>query len=169
MITGSSPGLGDHPELLEWQLRQMPQRLAQRRHVVREGHRVVLQKRTPPAPDGHFGESGRGDGFSVEFPDVIPAVVGVEPRRTVLDPIDLQHQLVAVRHVDELCRPELLADHALDRDPATPKSLSDCLLYTSDAADEEDSVDLGGRRIIKKKKKKKKLRTEDNYKSRIAK
>eukprot|EP00658_Telonema_sp_P-2_P043793 TRINITY_DN31690_c0_g1_i1.p1 TRINITY_DN31690_c0_g1~~TRINITY_DN31690_c0_g1_i1.p1 ORF type:complete len:259 (-),score=61.48 TRINITY_DN31690_c0_g1_i1:5-781(-) len=30
--------------------------------------------------------------------------------------------------------------------------LSSCLLYTSDAADEEDSVDLGGRRIIKKKK-----------------
>ena len=29
--------------------------------------------------------------------------------------------------------------------------LSPCLLYTSDAADEEDSVDLGGRRIIKKK------------------
>ena len=26
-----------------------------------------------------------------------------------------------------------------------------CLLYTSDAADEEDSVDLGGRRIINKK------------------
>ena len=26
-----------------------------------------------------------------------------------------------------------------------------CLLYTSDAADEEDSVDLGGRRDIKKK------------------
>eukprot|EP00658_Telonema_sp_P-2_P037643 TRINITY_DN2706_c0_g1_i10.p1 TRINITY_DN2706_c0_g1~~TRINITY_DN2706_c0_g1_i10.p1 ORF type:complete len:133 (+),score=16.20 TRINITY_DN2706_c0_g1_i10:570-968(+) len=33
-----------------------------------------------------------------------------------------------------------------------------CLLYTSDAADEEDSVDLGGRRIIKKKKKKIKIR-----------
>ena len=31
-----------------------------------------------------------------------------------------------------------------------------CLLYTSDAADEEDSVDLGGRRIIKKKTRKKK-------------
>ena len=29
-----------------------------------------------------------------------------------------------------------------------------CLLYTSDAADEEDSVDLGGSRIIKKNKKK---------------
>ena len=33
---------------------------------------------------------------------------------------------------------------------------SACLLYTSDAADEEDSVDLGGRRIHKKKKMKKK-------------
>ena len=28
-----------------------------------------------------------------------------------------------------------------------------CLLYTSDAADERSSVDLGGRRIIKQKKK----------------
>ena len=32
-----------------------------------------------------------------------------------------------------------------------------CLLYTSDAADERSSVDLGGRRIIKKKK------IEENY------
>ena len=31
--------------------------------------------------------------------------------------------------------------------------LKGCLLYTSDAADERSSVDLGGRRIIKKKKK----------------
>ena len=30
---------------------------------------------------------------------------------------------------------------------------SPCLLYTSDAADDHLSVDLGGRRIIKKKKK----------------
>ena len=29
--------------------------------------------------------------------------------------------------------------------------ISRCLLYTSDAADERSSVDLGGRRIIKKK------------------
>eukprot|EP00658_Telonema_sp_P-2_P045952 TRINITY_DN33_c0_g1_i6.p1 TRINITY_DN33_c0_g1~~TRINITY_DN33_c0_g1_i6.p1 ORF type:complete len:213 (+),score=59.54 TRINITY_DN33_c0_g1_i6:60-698(+) len=36
----------------------------------------------------------------------------------------------------------------------TKKWYKDCLLYTSDAADEEDSVDLGGRRIIKKKKNK---------------
>ena len=41
----------------------------------------------------------------------------------------------------------------------TPKTLAKempetCLLYTSDAADEEDSVDLGGRGAIEKKKKK---------------
>ena len=34
-----------------------------------------------------------------------------------------------------------------------------CLLYTSDAADERSSVDLGGRRIINKKNKKKKKNT----------
>ena len=43
---------------------------------------------------------------------------------------------------------------------------SSCLLYTSDAADERSSVDLGGCRIIKKKikkneKKKKKKRNEN--------
>ena len=39
-------------------------------------------------------------------------------------------------------------------DAAAIKAYLDaCLLYTSDAADERSSVDLGGRRIIKKKKK----------------
>ena len=33
-----------------------------------------------------------------------------------------------------------------------PLRYTACLLYTSDAADERSSVDLGGRRIIKKKK-----------------
>src|SRR5678809_636974 len=33
-----------------------------------------------------------------------------------------------------------------------PGLYKNCLLYTSDAADERSSVDLGGRRIIKKKK-----------------
>ena len=38
--------------------------------------------------------------------------------------------------------------------PAKPTLpvFNSCLLYTSDAADERSSVDLGGRRIIKKKK-----------------
>ena len=35
--------------------------------------------------------------------------------------------------------------------PETPTFYGTCLLYTSDAADERSSVDLGGRRIIKKK------------------
>ena len=34
----------------------------------------------------------------------------------------------------------------------SPIEYDGCLLYTSDAADERSSVDLGGRRIIKKKK-----------------
>ena len=38
-----------------------------------------------------------------------------------------------------------------------------CLLYTSDAADERSSVDLGGRRIIKKKKKKATIRKTTNH------
>ena len=51
-------------------------------------------------------------------------------------------------------------------------TLAPCLLYTSDAADERSSVDLGGRRIIKKKKtinnkkKKEKHRKENKKKTR---
>ena len=36
--------------------------------------------------------------------------------------------------------------------PRHRQAAKSCLLYTSDAADERSSVDLGGRRIIKKKK-----------------
>ena len=45
-----------------------------------------------------------------------------------------------------------------------------CLLYTSDAADERSSVDLGGRRIIKKKNKiiKKKRKKKKNSESNTA-
>src|SRR5664280_1757201 len=50
--------------------------------------------------------------------------------------------------------PEMLADLPKDCDLGGKKDSHGnnhytCLLYTSDAADEEDSVDLGGRRIIK--------------------
>ena len=37
---------------------------------------------------------------------------------------------------------------------------TNCLLYTSDAADERSSVDLGGRRIIKKKKQWRRVRRD---------
>ena len=49
---------------------------------------------------------------------------------------------------DPLLLDAWVAHHGIEQlDHARP-----CLLYTSDAADERSSVDLGGRRIIKKKK-----------------
>ena len=42
---------------------------------------------------------------------------------------------------------------AIGADYADEVVVDTCLLYTSDAADERSSVDLGGRRTIKKKKK----------------
>ena len=48
---------------------------------------------------------------------------------------------------DLLANPKLVDELLKDVDT---KELA-CLLYTSDAADERSSVDLGGRRIIKKK------------------
>ena len=51
--------------------------------------------------------------------------------------------------INALC--EMIASlHDGDRRITIP-GFYDCLLYTSDAADERSSVDLGGRRIIKKK------------------
>src|SRR5678816_604036 len=47
--------------------------------------------------------------------------------------------------------PEFFITKAFNK--AKKRYYSTCLLYTSDAADERSSVDLGGRRIIKKKKK----------------
>ena len=53
----------------------------------------------------------------------------------------------------DVCEPECpngaisQGDEIYEIDP----DLCTCLLYTSDAADERSSVDLGGRRIIKKK------------------
>eukprot|EP00658_Telonema_sp_P-2_P013056 TRINITY_DN14957_c0_g1_i6.p1 TRINITY_DN14957_c0_g1~~TRINITY_DN14957_c0_g1_i6.p1 ORF type:complete len:146 (+),score=14.21 TRINITY_DN14957_c0_g1_i6:122-559(+) len=46
---------------------------------------------------------------------------------------------------------------SISRDCFRFTKAASCLLYTSDAADEEDSVDLGGRRIIKKKKQDKRI------------
>ena len=52
--------------------------------------------------------------------------------------------------------------------PGQSERVGVCLLYTSDAADERSSVDLGGRRIIKKKTKIRKSSTQtsdNNYTS----
>ena len=44
-----------------------------------------------------------------------------------------------------------------------PEQRYPCLLYTSDAADERSSVDLGGRRIIKKKKRQKTISNSETH------
>ena len=69
-----------------------------------------------------------GSEMCIRDRDVAAVVEADRARRT--------HVLVAVDGAHE--------ERALVRDAA-------CLLYTSDAADERSSVDLGGRRIIKKK------------------
>ena len=48
--------------------------------------------------------------------------------------------------------PTIGYDNATKVAKTAHKNGTTCLLYTSDAADERSSVDLGGRRIIKKKK-----------------
>src|SRR5665648_1172789 len=75
--------------------------------------------------------------------------------------------IVALLYLDEVVTPQIWEFNGqknvvcdtgmkwLQMIPSNDTYVITCLLYTSDAADEEDSVDLGGRRIIKKKKKKK--------------
>ena len=79
------------------------------------------------------------------------AVLGEE---VVLDVL-LGDRRPTALHVTALERLPDRASDAAGRDAAVAVEvavLSGCLLYTSDAADERSSVDLGGRRIIKKKK-----------------
>ena len=59
--------------------------------------------------------------------------------------------------INFLCRPDIALKNFEYITYATPNKAAkelldeDCLLYTSDAADDSLRVDLGGRRIIKKK------------------
>ena len=64
------------------------------------------------------------------------------------DPPGPRRREPVVAHPDQARRLRA-RQHVLHNDAAAPGA---CLLYTSDAADERSSVDLGGRRIIKKKK-----------------
>eukprot|EP00656_Telonema_subtile_P013920 TRINITY_DN17077_c0_g2_i1.p1 TRINITY_DN17077_c0_g2~~TRINITY_DN17077_c0_g2_i1.p1 ORF type:complete len:342 (+),score=98.71 TRINITY_DN17077_c0_g2_i1:68-1027(+) len=73
--------------------------------------------------------------------------------------VELLSRQRAIREVEDRCAalleardntfPELAPAEPLKALlPAEPSPPMSCLLYTSDAADEEDSVDLGGRRIL---------------------
>eukprot|EP00658_Telonema_sp_P-2_P054684 TRINITY_DN43504_c0_g1_i1.p1 TRINITY_DN43504_c0_g1~~TRINITY_DN43504_c0_g1_i1.p1 ORF type:complete len:333 (-),score=76.23 TRINITY_DN43504_c0_g1_i1:89-1087(-) len=64
-----------------------------------------------------------------------------------------QPHALAIHLMIHLMEPSNAPPSYRSRFPRVRVRVISCLLYTSDAADEEDSVDLGGRRIIKKKKK----------------
>eukprot|EP00658_Telonema_sp_P-2_P027822 TRINITY_DN21422_c0_g1_i3.p1 TRINITY_DN21422_c0_g1~~TRINITY_DN21422_c0_g1_i3.p1 ORF type:complete len:512 (-),score=140.28 TRINITY_DN21422_c0_g1_i3:71-1606(-) len=135
----------------------------------------VVGKHAEVLAEGKLGLNARGEfDFSLVLP---PKKVGKMSLR-----IELEEQSSCTSHefeVKEFKTPEFIATAVLT-EPAKRNIVGDdieirstgsyysggvlaeakalytvCLLYTSDAADEEDSVDLGGRRIIKKKKKKK--------------
>ena len=62
--------------------------------------------------------------------------------------------LIQTLNVEDRSLTSIVISHDLKAALSTGEYII-CLLYTSDAADERSSVDLGGRRIIKKKKKRK--------------
>ena len=68
--------------------------------------------------------------------------------------VDSLADALAARHEVERCAHRNGRRQEARVGSAVPEVLGElvCLLYTSDAADEEDSGDLGGRRNIKKKK-----------------
>eukprot|EP00656_Telonema_subtile_P058227 TRINITY_DN9802_c0_g1_i3.p1 TRINITY_DN9802_c0_g1~~TRINITY_DN9802_c0_g1_i3.p1 ORF type:complete len:220 (-),score=45.55 TRINITY_DN9802_c0_g1_i3:61-720(-) len=81
-------------------------------------------------------------------------VVFPKGRREVIDEYWL-HILLALigesfEDTDEICGAVASLRKSQSKIAVWTRHADDCLLYTSDAADEEDSVDLGGRRIIKK-------------------
>ena len=65
-----------------------------------------------------------------------------------------EQNLILKKHEEELqaVQKEIAECNAkISENERELERLQNCLLYTSDAADEEDSVDLGGPRIMKKK------------------
>ena len=71
--------------------------------------------------------------------------------------------MVRRRPVDQLISQPTPCAPSSPRHDTADERIS-CLLYTSDAADERSSVDLGGRRILKKKTKKKKNKNRKKIK-----
>ena len=65
---------------------------------------------------------------------------------------EIKNRREAIEEAKKANRPDLIEENEAEikvLEVFLPKA---CILYTSDAADERSSVDLGGRRIIKKKK-----------------
>ena len=88
---------------------------------------------------------GLGDVYKRQGPHVFPpvpevALACVVHRKSLPDedPVSASRLAIVLVHLGD--PPRKVIHHAI------------CLLYTSDAADERSSVDLGGRRLIKQKK-----------------
>ena len=75
----------------------------------------------------------------------------------------IRDRLIAIPRLLVLVTLLTLLAAATPTAPVADAGTYDCLLYTSDAADDLLCVDLGGRRIIKKKKTKTALQTLHMY------
>mgnify|MGYP003380605913 CR=1 FL=1 len=70
---------------------------------------------------------------------------GAKARQRIVLDLMVRRDLLAAAEAERIFAEPIILAADPNRQPAL------CLLYTSDAADERSSVDLGGRRIIKKK------------------
>src|SRR5674536_74683 len=82
---------------------------------------------------------------SANAPQFIPALFYAQGQDDYAQALALKRALIEEHEGDVL--EEIIPGSELVNERGTCYRI--CLLYTSDAADEEDSVDLGGRRIIK--------------------
>src|SRR5665648_79262 len=80
--------------------------------------------------------------------DLVSAIFTVTPDLNADFPASSARE-IGWELVPLLCATEIPVPSGLSRCIRVLIHVNTCLLYTSDAADEEDSVDLGGRRIIK--------------------
>ena len=102
-----------------------------------------------------FGDWGQHLSYSPEFRHYTLDWVGTAPHNP--DWMPLMYAVYWVAHAWAILR---LAQYIQRRRPSLSLGKAimvltiPCLLYTSDAADERSSVDLGGRRILKKKNRK---------------
>eukprot|EP00656_Telonema_subtile_P004115 TRINITY_DN11870_c0_g1_i2.p1 TRINITY_DN11870_c0_g1~~TRINITY_DN11870_c0_g1_i2.p1 ORF type:complete len:1069 (+),score=245.15 TRINITY_DN11870_c0_g1_i2:82-3288(+) len=116
-----------------------------RRESSRGGNSTYAK---PKSPNGAGEKAGRGHFRNQMLKRVLPSLRAYAPDLIIISAgFDGAERDLGCRRVDT---DPATACHGLDLLPQDYAWA--CLLYTSDAADEEDSVDLGGRRIIKKKK-----------------
>ena len=98
-------------------------------------------------------DGGSGAMVSIQNGNFVPMYF-----KDIIDPKTMKTKIRMVDPASEsfyIARRYMLRLNQADfDDPHELAKLAACLLYTSDAADERSSVDLGGRRTIKKKKKK---------------